>query len=125
VSDAVLVISQAILTASEVTTESAVVVVETVTEVIEAGPSGPQGATGPAGPAGPQGPTGATGGTPYEHIQSTPADEWTIVHNLGHEPIIQVRDSTGRVVGTVIDHLTINSSRSRSAGAFSGKATAI
>jgi hypothetical protein len=61
----------------------------------------------------------------YVHEQLTPATSWTVVHNLGKRPAIQVWDSSGRMVeGDVVfdasnpvNRLTITFS-----AAFSGKA---
>lgn len=72
----------------------------------EVGPRGPQGDTGPqgdagpqgdTGPEGPQGPAGVASGY-YRHVQSSPADQWDIAHNLGYRPAVTVTDTAGTVV---------------------------
>lgn len=73
------------------------------------GATGAQGPVGPAGPqglqgnTGPQGPTGLTGpqgpaGVSYDHTQSTASAEWTVNHNLGFKPTVQVFSSGGSEV---------------------------
>lgn len=57
------------------------------------------GTPGPAGPPGPPGPPGPAGGTAnYVHVQSIPAQVWTITHGLGFEPNVTVVDSAGNQV---------------------------
>lgn len=68
------------------------------------------------------GPRGPAGGEVHEFQQTEPAEVWTVNHNLGRHPSgIQVRDSTGRVVGTEIHHLSPNTFTSTSDDAFSGR----
>lgn len=58
----------------------------------------------------------------YVHKQSSAADQWTIVHNLGKYPSITVVDSAGTVVvGEIILQTTEQAVISFN-GAFSGKA---
>lgn len=42
----------------------------------------------------------------YTHVQSQPAEVWTIAHNLGHYPIVQVRTLGGLVVDAEPQHLS-------------------
>lgn len=44
----------------------------------------------------------------YEHIQSAPAAEWTINHNLGKRPNISVYDSEGDEVLVAVEHTDVN-----------------
>jgi len=53
-----------------------------------------QSSTGPAGPAGPAGPPGQS----FIYTQSTLASVWTINHNLGVYPAVNVVDSGGTEV---------------------------
>jgi hypothetical protein len=62
------------------------------------------GAVGPPGSAGPPGPAGAS----YEHTQSSPALTWTVNHNLGFNPQVQVFTVGGLEVIAEIQHTTLN-----------------
>jgi hypothetical protein len=93
-----------------------VVVVEEsvgVLEVAITGPQGPRGLAGPAGaqgPAGPAGPEGAAGSgdKSYTHHQLAPSTVWTVAHNLGKYPAVEVVDSGGTVVEGDIAYLDAN-----------------
>lgn len=63
---------------------------------------------GPKGDKGDKGDTGLAGGINYEHTQSTPSAEWTINHNLGVRPNVQVFSSGGSQVMAEVLHVTIN-----------------
>jgi hypothetical protein len=53
-------------------------------------------ATGPPGPQGPEGPAGPPGtGAYYRHVQASPGLVWTVNHNLGFYPSVNVADSGG------------------------------
>jgi hypothetical protein len=79
------------------------VVGETVVVALTAvGPQGPAGAQGEVGPPGP------SGSTPYVHTQSTPATVWTINHNLGFRPSVELLDSGGQEIDGDISHPTVN-----------------
>jgi len=56
--------------------------------------------------AGPQGPGG--GGAAYVHTQSTPATTWTINHNLGFRPTVELLDSGSQEIDGAISHPTVN-----------------
>ena len=58
----------------------------------------------------------------YVHKQSSAADQWTIVHNLGKYPSITVVDSAGTVVVGEIVLQTTEQAVISFNGAFSGKA---
>lgn len=57
--------------------------------------------------AGPQGPSGG-GATAYVHTQSSPATTWTINHNLGFRPSVELLDSGSQEIDGEIAHPTIN-----------------
>jgi hypothetical protein len=56
------------------------------------------------GVAGPRGPAGPSGGQPQVFTQATPAQGWTIVHNLGYRPIVQVFDLEWNLVDVSVGH---------------------
>lgn len=45
----------------------------------------------------------------HEHVQTTPASEWTVTHNLGKRPNVTIFDDDGDEVLLEVDHLTSNS----------------
>ena len=55
--------------------------------------------------AGPQGPAGTTA---YVHTQASPATTWTINHNLGFRPSVELLDSGSQEIDGAIAHPTIN-----------------
>lgn len=67
---------------------------------------------------GPQGPSGGS----YTHIQSSPSAVWTITHNLGYRPAVQIFDSVDREVLGDILHLDADSLTVTFTAGFSGKA---
>lgn len=60
----------------------------------------PLGIQGPPGPIGPRGEKGDKGdsGAHYLHVQITPQLSWTVVHNLGRNPVVLITDSMGEEV---------------------------
>lgn len=54
--------------------------------------------------------------------QSTPATVWTINHNLGFKPSVEVRDSGGSLVDCVFVHATLNQVIAYMTPAISGEA---
>jgi hypothetical protein len=58
--------------------------------------------------AGPQGPGGGGGAAAYVHTQSTPATTWTINHNLGFRPSVELLDSGSQEIDGDISHPTVN-----------------
>ena len=76
-------------------------------EVIQEGPlrvvevlqEGPRGATGPAG--------GGVG-TAYVHSQTTPATTWTINHNLGYRPSVELLNAGSQEIDGDVSHPSIN-----------------
>tara|TARA_Y100001947_G_scaffold148485_1_gene145720 strand:+ start:522 stop:869 length:348 start_codon:yes stop_codon:yes gene_type:complete len=98
-----------------VETDPIIVLTETAT--------GPQG---PAGPAGPTGPAGADGSgaanTTVVHDQASASATWTITHNQGRYPSIDIIDSSGNHVIGDIKHNSINQLVATFDNAFAGKA---
>ena len=57
---------------------------------------------------GPQGPAGVAGGTYYLHTQASAATTWTINHNLGFRPTVELLDSGSQEIDGAISHPTVN-----------------
>ena len=80
-------------------------------------------ATGPQGPTGATGPTGASGSaTTVVHDQSSASATWTINHNQGRYPSIDIIDSSGNHVIGDIKHNSVNQIVATFDNAFAGKA---
>jgi hypothetical protein len=60
------------------------------------------------GPPGPQGPSGTGGDKNYVHTQGTLAITWTIVHNLGKNPSVEVVNSGDNVVLPNVHYDSLN-----------------
>lgn len=71
------------------------------------GPAGAAGATGATGAPGPQGPAGAAGNA-YVHTQATVSATWTINHNLGYRPSVELLDSGSQEIDGDIAHPSVN-----------------
>lgn len=71
---------------------------------VDIGGTGPQGPAGPAGAAGPAGPAGSF----YLHTQSSASTTWAVNHNLGFQPIVNVRDAGSVVVDADVVHTSAN-----------------
>ncbi len=84
-------------------------------------PTSPVAFASVMGPQGPPGPPGASGAG-YVHTQVDPLPTWTIAHNLGFRPSVQVADLTGSVVDGEIVHLSANEVRCLFAIAIAGTA---
>jgi hypothetical protein len=75
------------------------------------------------GPQGPQGSTGADGvASTVVHDQSSASATWTINHNQGRYPSIDIIDSAGNHVIGDIKHNSINQVVATFDNAFAGKA---
>lgn len=61
---------------------------------------------GPQGPIGPQGPAGL--GVNYVHTQAIAATVWTINHNLGYRPSVELLDSGSQEIDAEVSHPTVN-----------------
>lgn len=57
---------------------------------------------------GERGPMGLPGGTYYEHTQSPAAATWTINHNLGFRPTVELRTAGGQEFIADVQHPTVN-----------------
>lgn len=57
--------------------------------------------------AGPQGPAGQAA-QGYVHTQSTPATTWTMPHNLGYKPIVELLNAGSQEVDADVVHLSQN-----------------
>lgn len=79
---------------------ASIVAQETTACVVEVIHPGPQGPPGPAGPAG-------TSGS-YVHVQSVAATTWTINHNLGYRPSVELLDSGSQEIDADVSHPTVN-----------------
>lgn len=55
--------------------------------------------------AGPQGPSGVVA---FVHIQTSPSTTWTINHNLGFRPSVELLDSGSQEIDGAIAHPTTN-----------------
>ena len=56
---------------------------------------------------GPQGPQGAVGAG-YDFVQSSPSASWTINHNLGYKPGVDVYDSGSQQIQAEVSHTSVN-----------------
>jgi hypothetical protein len=56
---------------------------------------------------GPQGPKGDAGAG-YDFVQSTAASTWTINHNLGFKPSVDVYNSGSQQIQAEVSHTSIN-----------------
>lgn len=59
---------------------------------------------GRRGPPGPAGPSGA--GTTF--TQASPSGTWTINHNLGYRPSVEIIDAGGNEVEATVTHTSLN-----------------
>ena len=84
---------------------------------VEAGPQGPAGPTGADGAAG----SGSANST-VVHDQSSANATWTMTHNLGRYPAIDIIDSAGNHVIGDIKHNSVNQAVATFDNAFAGKA---
>jgi len=56
---------------------------------------------------GPQGPQGVAGAG-YDFVQSSPSASWTINHNLGYKPGVDVYDSGSQQIQAEVSHTSVN-----------------
>ncbi len=61
-----------------------------------------------AGPRGERGPAGAPGGTAHEHVQESASTTWTINHNLGFRPTVELRTTGGHEFWGEVQHTSDN-----------------
>lgn len=57
------------------------------------------------GPPGPQGPPGSGGVTV---VIPSPLLQWTVAHNLGYEPSVELLDAGGQEFDADVHHLSVN-----------------
>ena len=57
---------------------------------------------------GPQGASGSGGGAAYEFVQASPATTWTINHNLGYRPSVELLDTGSQEIDGEIAHPSVN-----------------
>ena len=71
-----------------------------------------------------QGPAGAPGasGAGYNHVQATPAAVWTIPHNLGFRPGVELTDAGGSEIEGDVLHLSLNTVQVTFTQAIAGRA---
>lgn len=55
-----------------------------------------------------QGPQGPAGSGAYVHSQSSPSTTWTINHNMGIRPAVELLDSGGQEIDGEISHTNVN-----------------
>lgn len=84
--------------------------------------TGPQGPAGPTGATGAQGPAGPATNSTVVHDQASASATWTITHNQGRYPTIDIIDSAGNHVIGDIKHNSVNQLVATFDNAFAGKA---
>lgn len=67
-----------------------------------------EGIQGPPGQQGIPGPAGDAGAIGYIHTQASPNTVWTINHNLGFRPSVEVLDAGQNKVNAQVTHPTVN-----------------
>lgn len=71
---------------------------------------------------GPQGVPGGFGVAYFEHVQSTPASEWVIVHGMARLPVVSIIIDGVEVDASVVEHIDNNTVRVEFPTPQSGKA---
>ena len=104
------------------TVEGDPTIVLTETATGPQGPAGPAGAAGADGATGPQGPAGPATNSTVVHDQASASATWTITHNQGRYPTIDIIDSAGNHVIGDIKHNSVNQLVATFDNAFAGKA---
>lgn len=90
-----------------------VAIIETATNVLELTAAGPQG---------PQGPAGAPA---YVHQQGSAAATWTINHNLGYRPSVELLNTGSQEIEGDVVHTSANQTVVSFSGAVAGQARLI
>lgn len=98
------------------------VTVEKTENVVVVSSSGVQGPEGPQGDQGPQGPQGDPGIGAYVHTQGVASTNWTINHNLGFFPNVEIIDSAGSSVIGSYQFVNVNTIIATFTDPFAGKA---
>lgn len=60
------------------------------------------------GPQGPPGPAGASGAGGYEFTQASPALTWTVNHNLGFRPSVELLTTGWQEMVADVVHTSVN-----------------
>ena len=68
---------------------------------------------------------GGGAGSVYEHTQSVAAATWTVNHNLGFKPYVQVLSNGGAEVEVEVVHISVNQLQIYFINAFAGYARLI
>jgi hypothetical protein len=55
-----------------------------------------------------QGPQGPSGGAAFVYLQATPATVWTINHNLGYRPSVELLDAGSQEIDGEVAHPSVN-----------------
>lgn len=95
----------------EVQDENTAIVVENTENVVIVQEGGPQGASG-----------AELEDKHYVHTQNAASTSWTITHNLGKMPSVEVVDTGDNIVVGEIEYLSLNQVRVTFGAAFTGKA---
>jgi hypothetical protein len=61
----------------------------------------------PGSNIGPRGPSGQSGAS-YTHTQASASATWTVAHNLGVKPSVQIYDTDDALVLADVAHLNVN-----------------
>src|SRR5262245_47023050 len=72
-----------------------------------------------------QGPAGPAGAAGFDFTQSSVGATWTIAHNLGHRPVVEVRTAGGAVIWGSVLHLSANVAQVSFNSAISGTARCV
>lgn len=95
----------------KVTDENTAIVVENTENVVVIQEGGPQGASG-----------AELQDKHYVHTQNSAAASWTITHNLGKMPSVEVVDTGDNIVVGEIEYISLNQVQVTFGAAFTGKA---
>lgn len=78
--------------------------VETPSKVVKIVTAGPQGPKGDTGATGPKGDPSAF----YIHSQAAPSTTWTMTHNLGFKPSVELLDTGSQEIEGDVVHTSQN-----------------
>lgn len=95
----------------EVKDENTAIVVENTENVVIIQEGGPQGAAG-----------ADLSDKHYVHTQNAASTSWTITHNLGKMPSVEVVDTGDNIVVGEIEYISLNQVQVTFGAAFTGKA---
>ena len=68
------------------------------------------------------GPQGPAGGVAYVHTQSTPSTTWTINHNLGYRPSVELLNTGSQEIEGDVVHTSVNQTVVTFTSAVAGQA---